>query len=418
MGFVLRNWPIKLAAVAIATILYTGIVFSGSFREETWNGPVDVETVGKPDNTYLFTDEPLAVEEVRYRVPATIVQRVTRESFQAVVDLADYDIARAGEPQRLSVSVTAADGIQVLDWAPRQVTVRLDQLSVRELDVVVDAGEVPPGFELGTAEVEPQTVEAHGPRTRLAEVVHAVAQVRIDDSGLDVRQQVRLVAVDANGEVVDPIDLNPALVTVDIPVRATETNKTVPVDWDVQGAVASGFVLEAVSAQPAVVTVRGDPRVLAELESIATQVISIEGLTSSAILPAVFVLPEGVTLLEETEVSLAVTVAPEQSSRVYTVTVLCQGEPEGGRCEPTTDQLTVTLAGPLLELNALDAAEVTPSVSVSGLGPGTHSVTPSFALPETIEVLGVSPAQVQVVVSAAPTPTPTPSPAPTATVAP
>lgn len=418
MRFLVRNWHIKVAAVAIATILYTGIVFSGSFREETWNGPVDVETVGKPENTYLFTDEPLAVEQVQYRVPATIVQRVSRESFQAVVDLADYDIARAGEPQRLSVSVTAADGIQVLDWSPRQVTVRLDELSVRQLDVVVQPGEVPAGFELGEATVSPLTVEAHGPRSRLAEVVQAVARVRIDDSGLDVHQQVTVVAVDANGEVVGPIDLDPALVVVDIPVRATQTNKTVPVDWEVLGSVAPGYVLEAVSAQPAVVTVRGDPRFLAELNSIATEPISIEGLTGPATLPAALVLPDGVTLVGDTEVSLAVTVAPAQESRLFTVAVVCRGAPDGGRCEPTTSELTVTLAGPAVALNALTAAEVTPSVSVAGLGAGTHSVEPVFSLPEGIEVLGVSPGEVEVVVRAAPTPAPTSTPAATATAGP
>ena len=35
MGFLLRNWHLKLSAVLLATVLYTGIVFSGAFDEAT-----------------------------------------------------------------------------------------------------------------------------------------------------------------------------------------------------------------------------------------------------------------------------------------------------------------------------------------------------------------------------------------------
>ncbi|MDQ3880389.1 MAG: hypothetical protein M3295_04880, partial [Chloroflexota bacterium] len=118
LGFLFRNWHIKLSAVALATVLYTGIVFSGSFSEDTLPG-VDVQPVRKPDNTYLFSDGALAVD-VDYRVARTQATRIGRESFQAFVDLSTYDLTRPGEPQRLPVEVTADAGIQVLDWEPRQ----------------------------------------------------------------------------------------------------------------------------------------------------------------------------------------------------------------------------------------------------------------------------------------------------------
>ena len=173
MRFIFRNWHIKLSAMALATILYTGIVFSGSFSEDTLPG-VDVEPVRKPDNTYLFTDATLAVD-VDYRVSVTDLPRVGRESFQAIVDLSTYDLDRAGEPQRLAVEVAADTGIEILDWEPRQVTVRLDAIDMRQVPVVVDLGDVPDGFAVGEPSVEPGRVEIRGPATRLAEVGSAVA---------------------------------------------------------------------------------------------------------------------------------------------------------------------------------------------------------------------------------------------------
>ena len=40
MGSLLRNWHLKLAALRLATILYTGFVFSGSFTDRL-SGPAD-----------------------------------------------------------------------------------------------------------------------------------------------------------------------------------------------------------------------------------------------------------------------------------------------------------------------------------------------------------------------------------------
>lgn len=416
MRFIFRNWHIKLSAIASAIVLYTGIVFSGSFSEDTLPG-VDVQPVRKPDNTYLFSDEALAVD-VEYRAAVTLVGRIGRESFQAFVDLSTYDLTRPGEAQRLAVEVTADEGIQVLDWEPRQVTIRLDELAVREVPVVVDAAEVPSGFELGEATVEPSRVQVRGPRTQLAEVVQAVARVRIDSSGVDVRQQVAPVAVDADGEEVEPVDVDPELVTVDIPVRATETNKTVPVAYSILGSPAAGYVLEAVTAEPAVVTVRGDPRLLEGLADVATEPISIDGATGPASYVASLILPEGIRLVEAVEVTLTVDVAEALGSRTLSVGVICSNAPDGGSCTPTLDSLSVTVEGPIPLLNQLTPEQLTPTVSVLGFPPGTHNIEPIFALPPGIDLLSVTPATVTVTVEAAATPSPPPIPTPTPTAIP
>ncbi|MFN2484941.1 MAG: YbbR-like domain-containing protein [Candidatus Limnocylindria bacterium] len=416
MGLLLRNWHIKLSAIALATILYTGIVFSGSFSEDTLPG-VDVQPVRKPDNTYLFSDAPVAVD-VDYRAARTQVTRIGRDSFQAFVDLSTYDLTRPGEPQRLAVEVTADEGIQVLDWEPRQVTVRLDELAVREVPVVVDPGQVPGGFEVGTPSIEPTRVEARGPRTRLAEVVQAVARVRIDSSGVDVRQQVTLVAVDADGEEVEPIDLDPELATVDIAVRTTETTKTVPVAYTIVGSPAAGYVLDAVTAEPAVVTIRGDPRTIRAVANVPTAPIAIDGATTASEFTAELVVPEGVRLVEATTVTVSVTISPASGSRTLTVGIVCSGAPDGGRCELSLDRLSVTVEGPVPLLNDLTAQEATPTVSVSGLAPGTYTLEPTFALPDGLEVLSVSPTTVEVAVFAAATPAPTAEATPTPTTAP
>ena len=68
-------------------------------------------------------------------------------------------------------------------------------------------------------------------------------------------------------------------------------------------------------------------------------------------------------------------------------------------------------------VDELTADQLNPTVSVAGPGPGRHTVTPAFALPDGVELLAVSPTSVEVqVIGATPPPdaTPAPTPAPTA----
>ena len=73
MSIFLRNWHLKLGAVFLATVLYTGLVFSGSFTEQVVSG-VPIEMVGQPDDWVPLTQ--LETVEVRYRVAADSAQRL------------------------------------------------------------------------------------------------------------------------------------------------------------------------------------------------------------------------------------------------------------------------------------------------------------------------------------------------------
>ena len=65
MGILLRNWHLKLSAILLATILYTGLVFSGSFSESTLE--VRIEQVNASRDVFVLSGDP-GVVEVTYRV--------------------------------------------------------------------------------------------------------------------------------------------------------------------------------------------------------------------------------------------------------------------------------------------------------------------------------------------------------------
>ena len=413
MGILLRNWHLKLSAILLATVLYTGLVFSGQFSEDDIS--VRVVGVNPPDNSIVMSGD-LGLVEVQYRTSRDVLTTVSDQAFAATVDLSEYDMERAPEPQALAVTVDSLfDGIDVLAVSPRTVRVAIDRVEIRTVPVEVDPGDVPEGLEIGEPIVSAEEVQVRGAASLVEQVDRVVALVSISPSGINVNEPVNLLAVDVRGQPVGTglIDIEPETVSVQVEVTETETETTVAVRPDFgTGTPAPGFALEAISVEPSNVTIVGTSEELSEIVGIPTEPLSIDGASESQVFEAELQLPDGVELAEGEEpvVTVTATIGPSVSSRTFVVGVVCSGA-GANECLPAVSQLTITLSGPGGALSALGAGDLTPAVDASGLAPGTYDLAPAVgALPEGVELLDITPGTVSVTIRAPATPSPTPAP--------
>lgn len=409
MRWIFRNWELKLGAAGLATVLYTGLVFSGSFTESHIAG-VPIQRINQPNGAYVITQD-LGNVEVHYRQQSSTSTPVTTDSFAATVDLSQYDMQRAGQQQSLAIQIRSlADGVSWLDFTPTRVTVNLDVLDTHSVPVVLDRGTVPSGLELGTPTLSADHVDARGPRSLLNQVTAAQARVAIDASGIDFSGQVRLVPIDARGQQVEAVELTPDVIAVQIPVTTQETSKTVPIRPRLAGSPAAGYQLGQITTQPAAITLRGTPSALASVSDVVTDPLSVQGLTANKTFAVKPVLPKGVRLAEGEPgtVSVSIAIGPAPASRTFLVGVTCKNVASGSSCLPQLSQVSITLAGSAPALSGLKAAQITPFVDVAGLGPGTYQLAPGVSLPSGISLVSIAPPQVSVVLSR-PSPAPSPS---------
>jgi YbbR domain-containing protein len=68
--------------------------------------------------------------------------------------------------------------------------------------------------------------------------------------------------------------------------------------------------------------------------------------------------------------------------------------------------VAVTVRGTVSALNALDPADLTPILDVTGLGPGDHLVAPTLTLPAGVTQVTISPISVTVTIVPPATPAP------------
>jgi YbbR domain-containing protein len=407
-AFVVHNWPLKLAAIAVATLLYAGLVVSQD--SNVYPGPIQVRLANQPLDT-VVTNDLRDVEQIRYIAPADL-GRLTAEDFRATVDLAN--VTPDGSVTSVRVSVVAIDPrVTILDFRPQSIQVALDQSIPKIVDVIVDRGSPPAGLDIGGVTVDPTSVRVTGPSAAINRVVAARASALIDASGIDVDREIEVDAIDAAGEIVTGVKVEPRTVHVTIPIFTNKESRTLPVNPVLTGAPAAGFRIARIEFEPLVVSVEGDGDQLAELVRVDTEPIGVFGATSDVEMTVLLALPPGVLPLGPASVKVTVVIEPVTETRTFGAGLRLDGVRPGFRYSADLDPILLTLFGSVADLDVLGSAPIVIGLNVSGLGPGTHEVPVVPSVPSGVTVAAISVETVTVTVIEPPTPSPEPaSPSP------
>ncbi len=414
--FLVRNWPLRLGALALAIVLYFGLVISQNAR--VWPGAVPIQAINQPAGTFLL-DRLGDVRSIRYLAPVDVAAQVSTSSFVAVADLSGVSAQSAGAPVTVPVTVKSSDSrIQIIGWDPPTVAARLDPVTTRSVPVEVEQGTVPTGLTTDAPVVDRTTVTVRGARSLVDNVASAVARVSIDASGINVDQNVDLIAVDARGDQVAPVNIEPASVHVKILVAEQLSNRTVPIVPVVTGDLADGYAIQSIAVAPLTATVSGSQSVIGTLTSIQTATIDVTGKSATAVYTVALAPPNNVTVMSGQQVKVTVTVAAESGSRSFGAGLMMIGARSDRLYLLSVPDVLVTLGGTQAALDGIDPAGLAATIDVTGISDGTVTLAVRFAPPTGTTLVAISPARVQVTVSVPATPSPSPTATPTATPAP
>lgn len=408
LRFLVHNWPLKLAAVALASLLYGGLVLSQS--TQPFANPVAIRIENAPADVIVLSNAG-SVTRIDYVAPPDLGLRIDSTTFTATVDLGHVE--PTGETVTVDVFVESIDDrVDVLDWEPREIPLTIDRLGTKEVPITANLLPIPSGLEAGEPVVEETTAVVSGPQSIVNTVVEARADVSVDGTGVDVNALVPLVPIDSRGEPLGSsarLEVAPALVRVRVPVFTDRRTKTLPITPVVAGAPAAGFEIESVTVDPIVVNVEGDANDLAALDRLETVQVVVSGASSQVVQEAGLVLPPGVQAIGSGTVEVTVRLRPKTATRTFQAGLILVGARPDRRYSLSTDSVLVTITGSVADLDRLAATSFSLSVDVTGFEPGTHVVEVSANLTTGLSLQSVSPNPIEVTVSI-----PEPSPGPSA----
>ena len=395
IAFVVHNWPLKLAAIGLATMLYGGLVLSQTTQPFTRLVPIGIKNA--PADVVVLSDLG-SVTRIQYVAPADLGLRIETATFEATVDLAGVD--PTGGPVSLKVTVTAVDSrIQVLAFEPGEITVTLDRKGSKEVPIRAVVDPAPSGLAVGAPVVEGTSATVTGPQSIVAKVAEVQARVQIDGSGVDINQLIDLKPVDGNGDSLSGIDVEPSQVRVRVPVFSDRRSKSLPVTPNVVGTPAAGFEVASVVVDPPVVSVEGDANDLAGLDRADTLPISVSGASSQVDQVVGFALPDGVQALGSGTVHVTVALRAITGTRTFEAGLTLVGTRPDLGYRLSTDHVLVTIGGSIADLDRLSGVALVLTADVTGLEVGSHSVAVSANLATGLTLVGASPNPVEVTVS-------------------
>jgi len=395
VGVVVHNWPLKLAAIVLASLLYVGLVATQDTN--TYPGPIRVDVVHAPDGS-IVTNQLRDIEQVRYVAPADLGQ-LRAEDFRATVDLTN--VKPTGTPVSVPVLVEAIDPrVTIVDIRPRTIQVVLDTSISAPVPVDVVHGAAPPGVDVGDTTYTPHQVTVLGPSTAVNRVVAVRVNVALDPGGLDFDREVQGSPVDAAGALVTGVELSPRTVHVTIPLFTNKQSKTVPVNPVLTGTPAPGFRVSAVDVTPLTISVEGDADQLAKLTGADTAPVAVFGATRAVTSVVTLALPSGVIPVGVTTVTVTVHVTAVTETRTFTAGIRLDGMDPVLQYSSSVGSVLLTLYGSSADLDRLGSTPIVVGVDVAGLAPGHHVLTVVPSLPSGITVVAIAPPTVTVTVVA------------------
>jgi YbbR domain-containing protein len=411
-GRLVHNWPLKLAAVLLATLMYGGLALSQN--TQTYQGVIPVQVVNQPQDTFVLT-RPASVTAVRYFAPSG-VPPAAANSFVATVDLAG--VVATGQFVTVKIDVKPLDErIRVLGYDPPQTSIQLDPIDKKSVPVRVEHGTVPDGLTLGPTSVDPAMVTITGPQSVLDGVEAARADVIIQPTGIDIDQDVPLTPIDKLGNALSPLDVTPPTARVVIPVFSDRQSRTLPVNPIITGTPAAGFEIESVTVQPLVMLVAGDADQLAQLNEVDTDPIAMTGVSANETVSVGLALPTGVVAVGNETVSVTIKIRPVTGTRTFSAGLRLVGASNELTYALSVDRVLVTIGGSTADLDRLSGAALVMDLDVAGLKAGVHAVPVAANLPAGTTLVAASPASVTVTIGVAAAPV-SPSPAAPATPTP
>jgi YbbR domain-containing protein len=400
-GFVFHDWPLKLGAVALAALLYVGLVATQD--STVYPGSIPVLALHVPSLT-VVTNQLRQVDQIRYIAPADL-GRLTADDFRATVDLTN--VPATGSATSVRVNVEASDPrVTILDFRPRTIQVVLDQSITATVPVTVVRSAAPAGVDVGDTVYTPQQVQVLGPSTAVKRVVAVVVNVTLDPGGLDFDREVDGTPEDASGAPVTGVELLPRTIHVTIPLFTNKQSRSVPVNAVLTGTPAPGFKVSGIDVSPLVVSVEGDADQLAKLIEADTAPVAVFGATRDVTGIVTLALPSGIVPLGATTVTVTVHVTAVTETRTFIGGFRLDGQDPALIYAIPSGSVILTLFGSTADLDRIASAPIVVSIDVAGLSPGTHKVTVVPSLPSGVTVVTIAPASVTVTVTTPATPTP------------
>lgn len=321
----------------------------------------------------IITEQQTTNARVTVRAPESVFPLLSPEDVIVEADLSELG---AGT-YTVELVADVARRAQVVDTIPRQITVSIEPVQSQQVPVSLTISAPPPaGYEVGEPTFGASQVTISGPASLVNQVTSAQGSVDLSDQRSTLDNNIRLTPVDAEGEAIENLMIDPPIITMTLPITLPENVRPVTVRPDVDtDSIPDGYELVSITQDLQTVIVSGTniPEVL------ETETISLENRTTDFEITVPILLPNRRLFIlgDQQDVTVEISILPRLRTRTFEeVPVRTVGLDPMFEVEIIPTAVTLIITGPEAEIDSISERDLRVVLDLNGLEPGVYDRAP------------------------------------------
>ena len=371
-----------LAVVVFLLIDSRVITLVESEAEVITNVPV---TVNYNEEAYVVEGIPKTVDIVLIGRKSDIYLAKQLGTNNVILDLSDYEARESA--YRVYLSYTKS--IDSIDYKldPSYVTVTIkDKISVtKTIDYdLINEQYLSDELSVEAVELDRSEVVVKGSEDAINNIASVKALIDLSDEiltdvGSFTLDQVRLVAYDSQGEVIDNIEIVPTVMSATITLDTY--SKSVPLEVRTTGTLVTGRAIASIlinNSNNYSVTIYGDEEQISGITSVPVTInVDGEGQNSTRNYNVTISRPTGVRALSENNASITVTFGDERQKEVEISTISSRNLASGYTANIVgSSSVVVIVRGVQSVIDGVDASDINAYVDLTGYTAGEYDSVP------------------------------------------
>jgi len=290
----LKNIDIKLLSLFLAIILWLYIAGGENPVVENF---IDISL------TQTNLSEDLAIKEfptnasVGIKGPRNIINNISPNQISGIVNFSE--ISKEGL-YKLNVEVAAPKKTQITRIIPSEIKVEVEKVLTKEVEVEYSLIGVPEkGYSLtDEPQLNPSKVRIVGAQSVLENIKQIICAIDISGIKEDLNKKIKVRAVDANGNDIKEVMIEPDVVEVSISLTRGYPEKQLEVKPKIVGKPAPGYYISEILSNPDEIKIFGNYSKISTIEFLETIPIDVSGITKTLSVKVPPTLEEGLDIVE------------------------------------------------------------------------------------------------------------------------
>lgn len=264
---------IQLICLFLAVILWVFVMDSDNSKADhpVTGIPVAIKNESLLENSGLtLVEQKVSTIDVTLNGYRSDVLNINKEDIKAYIDVS----GRKEGLNQISVIIEPLEGVEIKDYTPKEIACNIEALVTKTLDVeVAYKGNQANGYYVDDSTVNPASVIIKGPRSIVNSAAKAVANVNLNEDSDTIVKSVPITIYSDTGHQL-PLDINPSIVEVTIPVLPT---KYIEINPDIQGEPLEGYKRIGYTVEPERIKIAAYKSVIDSINEARTEPIDITG---------------------------------------------------------------------------------------------------------------------------------------------